>query len=216
MGAALPGKQGYLILVLTRRNFIVGGLAISANAQQKAVVYRPDASAWQSVGFGAWAAQDSEISGHCEKSRPGEGFLLGREEFKDFRLTLSFWISAGGSSAIFVREPRRKWGPTGNDRPGRGPNAGYEIAINYRDTENPTGTICNVQKPKKVAGAEEQWNELEILFRGSELRITIAGQKVNRVDQLLSQPGVIGFKTPATAPEGFVVRFQDVAISPIA
>lgn len=167
------------------------------------------------MGFGSWSEQDTEIIGRCEKDRPGEGFLLLRDEFQDFKLNLSFQIAAGGSSAILFREPRRKWGATGDGRPGYGPVCGYKLAIDYHDAENPTGAICDLQKPKKVAGAEGQWNDLEVICRGSEVRVAIAGQRVNRFDQLKAQPGVIGFKLPATAPDGFVIRFQDIVISPV-
>lgn len=200
-------------MALSRRHFIIGALAIPGKAQQKTGTYRLDASAWQSVGGGSWTAQDSEITGRREMGRQGAGFLLTREEFQDFRLNLSFWISAGGSSAILIREPQRKWSPVGGDRPGSGANGGYEIAINYHDPENPTGTIRDVQKPKKIAGAEEQWNELEIICRGPELRVTIGGQKINRADQLRVQPGVIGFKIADNAPQNLLVRFQDVVVT---
>jgi len=186
---------------------------VVGNAQQRSSTARLDSSAWQSVGVGSWAEQEEEITGRRDKNRSGPGFLLTREEFQDFRLTLLFWISAGGSSSILLREPRRKWGPAGDDQPGAGANRGYEIAINYHDSENPTGAIWNIQKPKKLAGGEGQWNELEIICRGPELRVTIAGQKINRFDQLRVQPGVIGFKIPETAPDDMVVRFQDVVIS---
>jgi len=210
-------------VALSRRHFIIGALAIAGNAQQKTGTHRLDASAWQSVGGGSWTAQDSEIAGRREMGKQGAGFLLTREEFQDFRLNLSFWISAGGSSAILIREPRRKWGPASSDGPGSGPSGGYEIAIDYHDPENPTGTIRDVQKPdvqkpdvqkpKKIAGAAEQWNELEIFCRGPELRVTIAGQKINRADQLRVQPGVIGFKIADNAPRNLLVRFQDVVVT---
>jgi hypothetical protein len=201
-------------LALSRRHFIIAALAIAGKAQQKTGTSRLDASAWQSVGGGSWTAQDSEITGRRETGRPGAGFLLTREVFQDFKLNLSFWISAGGSSAILLREPQRKWGAASGDWPGGGgPNGGYEIAIDYHAPENPTGTIRDVQKPKKIAGAEEQWNELEIICRGPELRVTIAGQKINRADQLRVQPGVIGFKIADNAPQNLLVRFQDVVVT---
>jgi len=200
-------------LALSRRHFIIGALAIPATAQQKIGTYRLDASAWQSLGGASWTAQDSEITGRRDLGRQGSGFLLTRKEFQDFRLNLSFWISAGGSSAILIREPQRKWDPASGDWPGSGPHGGYEITIDYHAPENPTGTIRDVQKPKKIAGAEEQWNELEIICRGPELRVTIGGQKINRADQLRVQPGVIGFKIADNAPQNLLVRFQDVVVT---
>lgn len=175
-----------------------------------------DYSGWQSYGPGLWTAEGGEIVGRFSKSRPGPGYLFTREEFTDFRLAMMFQISNGGRSGIYVREPRRKWSNEGDDRPGFGPVAGYEVLIDYQDRENPTGTINNIKKSRKLAGAEGKWNEIEIVCRGSEIRISIAGQNVNRFNQLRVQPGVIGFEVPGTAPEDFMVRFRDIVVSSVA
>jgi hypothetical protein len=119
-------------------------------------------------------------------------------------MALLFNISSGGRSCIYVREPRRKWGLDGENRPGSGPSGGYEVLID------------NIQKSKKVVGAEEKWNEMEIICKGSEIRISIAGQNVNRFNQLRVQPGVIGFAVPGTASQDYVVRFRNIVISSVA
>jgi len=199
----------------TRRYFFLGALAAVTRAQ-RAGSYRPDLSMWRSVGSGLWAAEDGEIIGRCGKSKPGKGYLFTREEFTDFRLQLLFWISAGGSSCVYLREPQRQWGTAGDDRPGYGPNCGYAVAINYHDRENPTGALCNLQKPKKVVGSEEEWNEMEIVCRGPEIQMAIGGKNVNRFTQSRVQAGVIGFGVPDKAPEGFEVRFREVVISPVS
>jgi hypothetical protein len=131
-------------------------------------------------------------------------------------MTLSFWISSGGSSCVLFREPKRRWGAVGEDFPGEGSNCGYALGINYRDRDYPTGSLCKVQKARKVVGKEEEWNDLEILCRGTEVRAMIGGQTVTRFNQLRAQPGVIGFESPETAPDGFEVRFRDVVITPLA
>lgn len=136
--------------------------------------------------------------------------------FTDFRLALLFHISSGGRSCIYVREPRRKWGIDGDNRPGFGPTGGYEVLIDYQDRDNPTGTINNIQKPKKLVGAEEKWNEMEIICRGAEIRISIGGQNVNRFNQLRVQPGVIGFAVLGAASQDNVVRFRNIVISSVA
>lgn len=201
--------------MLTRRCFILGGLAVVGQAQ-KAQVDDADFSQWQSVGVGLWSAEGGEIVGRFAKDRPGPGYLFTREVFSDFRLTLLFRISSGGTSGIYVREPRRKWSLEGDSRPGFGPDGGYEILVSYQDRDNPTGSINNIQKSKRSVGAEEKWNEMEIVCRGSEIRISVAGQAVNRFSQLRVQPGVIGFGVPATAPQDFTVRYRDVKIMPVA
>jgi hypothetical protein len=200
--------------VFTRRSFICGGLAVLGRAQ-KSLVEDADFSQWQSVGAGLWAAEGGEIVGRFDKNRPGPGYLFTREVFTDFRLAMLFRISNGGRSAIYVREPRRKWSFEGDDRPGFGPDCGYEVLVNYQDRDNPTGTINNVQKSKKSVGAEEKWNEMEIVCRGTEIRVSVAGQLVNRFNQLRVQPGVIGFAVPGVGPQDFSVRFRDIQITSV-
>jgi len=201
--------------VITRRCLILGGLSVAASAQ-KAVLVDADYSGWQSYGLGLWTAQAGEITGQFNKDKPGPGYLFTREEFTDFRLTMIFQVSSGGRSGIYVREPRRRWGIDGDNRPGFGSTCGYEVRIDYQDRENPPGTINNVQKSRKSAGAEGQWNEMEIVCRGAEIRISIAGQNVNRFNQLRVQPGVIGFGVPSPASQDFIVRFREIVISSLS
>jgi len=200
--------------VFTRRCFILGGLAVAGQAQ-KTLVDDPDFSQWQSFGAGLWAAEGGEIVGRFDKNRPGAGYLFTREVFTDFRLVMLFRISSGGKSGVYVREPRRKWSLEGENRPGSGPDGGYEVLVNYQDRDNPTGTIYNVQKSKKSVGAEEKWNEMEIVCRGSEIRVSVANQLVNRFNQLRVQPGVIGFEVPGDVAQDFTVRFRDIQIKAV-
>jgi len=201
--------------VLTRRCFILGGLAVAGQAQ-KALVDDADFSQWQSFGAGLWAAEGGEIVGRYDKNRPGPGYLFTREVFTDFRLAMLFRISSGGRSGVYVREPRRKWSLEGDNRPGSGPDGGYEVIVNYQDRDNFTGTIYNIQKSRKLVGAEEKWNEMEIVCRGAEIRVSIAGQVVNRFNQLRVQSGVVGFEVPGAGPQDFSVRFRDIQITSVA
>ena len=175
----------------------------------------PDFSGWQSYGAGSWSAEGSELVGRSDKDKPGPGFIFTRELFTDFRLALLFSISSGGKGSVYIREPRRRWGIDGENRPGVGPDAGYEILIDYHDPDNPTGTINNIQKSKKLAGGEEKWNPMEIICKGSELRISIGGQNVNRFNQLRVQPGAIGFGVPNGGSANSVVRFRNILITSV-
>jgi hypothetical protein len=172
-----------------------------------------DFSQWQSFGSGLWAAEGGEIVGRFDKNRPGTGYLFTRDVFTDFRLNMVFRISNGGKSGIYVREPRRKWSLEGDGRPGAGPDGGYEVLVNYQDRDNPTGTIFNIQKSKKSIGSEEKWNEMEIVCRGPEIRVSVGSQLVNRFSQLRVQAGVIGFEVPGDVPQDFTVRYRDIKIS---
>lgn len=201
--------------MITRRGFILAGLSVAARAQNTEFD-DADFSGWESVGSGSWNAEGAELVGRSDKNRPGAGYIFTRNVYTDFRMTLLFNISAGGRSGVFVREPHRKWTTEGDSRPGRGPTGGFEVLIDYHDRDNPTGTIDNLQKSKRLVGAEAAWNELEIVCKGSEIRISVAGQNVNRCNQLRVQPGVIGFEVPAAAAQNFVVRYRDIVIRTVA
>jgi hypothetical protein len=192
----------------------LGGLTVAAQAQKK-LLDAADPSGWQSVGSGLWTANGGEIVGRFDKNRPGGGYLFTREVFTDFRLNMNFSISNGGRSGVYVREPRRKWTVDGDCRPGYGPDCGYEVLIDYKDPDNPTGTINNTQKAKKLVGSEGDWNEMEIVCKGAEIRVTVAGQSVNRFKELRVQPGVIGFEVPGSAAQDFCVRFRNISITSV-
>ena len=200
--------------MITRRYFILGGLAVAGPAQET-LFDSADFSGWQSIGAAVWTAEGGEIIGRPSKNMPGPSYLFTRRTFQDFRLAMKFSISTGGRSGIYVREPLRKWSTEGGNRPGFGPDGGYEVLIDYQDRANPTGTISNLQKSNKLVGSAEKWNELQIVCRGTEIRVSITGQVVNRCNQLRVQPGVIGFGVPGGAPEDFIVRFRDIEVSSV-
>ena len=200
---------------ITRRCFTLAALSFVARAQ-KTVFDDEGFAGWQSFGGGSWTAEDNELIGRFGKNRPGPGYIFTRDLFTDFRLALLFQISSGGRSAIYFREPRRKWGLDGENRPGTGSGGGYEVLIDYQDADNPTGTISNVQRSKKTVGGEEQWNELEIICRGSDVRISIARQNINHFSQLRAQAGVIGFGVPSPVTHDIMVRFRNIVISSMA
>lgn len=200
--------------VITRRGLILGAISVAARAQ-KTTSGDPDFSEWQSFGSGTWTAEGAELVGRFAKNKPGPGYLFTRQSFTDFRLVVLFRISKGGNCKIYVREPRRKWSIDGDNRPGFGPDGGYKVLIDYQNRDNPTGTIDNIQKSRKLVGSEDRWTQMEIICRGAEIRISLEGQNVNRFNQLRIQPGVIGFEVPGAASQDFIVRFRDIVISSI-
>jgi len=124
--------------VITRKCFILAGLSLVARAQ-KALFDDADFSGWQSVGVGAWTAEGGELVGRFDKNKPGPGYIFTREVFTDFRMALLFNISSGGRSCIYVREPRRKWGLDGENRPGSGPSVATKCSSTIRIATIPLG-----------------------------------------------------------------------------
>jgi hypothetical protein len=167
---------------------------------------------WQRAAHGLWTVEAGEIVGRCDHERPGPGYLLTEEEFSDFRLDLEFWISAGGNSGVYIREPRRTWGPRGDDRPAHGANPGYEVQIDYRDPKNSTGALYNVRNAARVAGAEERWNRMRVECLGMRIRVWVAGELVNDYSPSRSRSGVVGMQIHGGRPHLHIVKFRNITL----
>ena len=52
---------------------------------------------WVPTGATVWSFNDNEVAG-----RKGDGFLSSRKSFREFRLSVDFWVSADTNSGIFI------------------------------------------------------------------------------------------------------------------
>lgn len=172
-----------------------------------------DFQGWQRAGRGVWSIAEGALVGHFDWGRPGPGYLLTIREFQNFVLELEFWISRGGNSGVYVREPTRAWGYQGDARPGHGPGSGYEIQIDYQSTRNPTGSIYGIQPARRVVGAEERWNKMQIECNGPRIRVWIDNILVNDFSPARIQPGVIGLQVHGGRPHYHVVKFRELYVT---
>lgn len=162
---------------------------------------------------GLWTLENGVITGVCDRSRTGPGYLLTDQEYADFLLELDFWVSKGGNSGVFIRQPLRKFGPRGDDRAAQRPTDGVEIQIDYNDPKNYTGSVYNFQKPSKVVGAEERWNHYAIECRGARVTVRVNGELVNDYGEIRSPRGAIGFQMHGQQPHDHIIRFRNVIIT---
>jgi alkaline phosphatase D len=173
-----------------------------------------DFSGWERAGNAIWTVEYGALAGRFDHGKPGPGYILTQQEYGDFRLKLDFFVSKGGNSGVYVREPRRVWGLRGDQRPAHGPESGYEIQIDYNDPDNPTGSFYGVQRARLTAGGEERWNSMEIEATGPRLRVWVEGQLVNEIAGARSLRGVIGLQSHGGSPHVHVVRFRNIQITP--
>ncbi|MCW5966574.1 MAG: DUF1080 domain-containing protein [Bryobacterales bacterium] len=124
----------------------------------------------------------------------GPGYLFTKEEFTDFTLELESWISKGGNSGIFIRQPWREFGPRGDTRPGQRATDGVEVQLDYNDPKNLTGSIYNRRPCDKVADSEERWNRYRIACEGDRVQVFVDDQQVNDFRGLPSPKGAIGLQ----------------------
>ena len=98
-------------------------------------------------------------------------------------------------------------------RPAQGPNAGYEVQIQYPDPTQPTGMIYGRQMPERVLRGEERWVEMTVECRGALAEVSVEGEVVNRFRETRIQAGAIGLQVHGGKPHDHVVRFRGLRIA---
>ncbi len=203
---------------MTRRHLlqaaVVGSPAFPTLFAERRVLFNGrDFTGWRHYGYGIWTVEDGAIVAKYDPEKDGPGYLFTTEEFKDFTVELEFWISKGGNSGIFIRQPlRENLGPRGDTRPAHSPGDGVEVQIEYNEPPNLTGAIYDLQKPTRVVGGEERWNRCRIQCTGPRVQVWIDGELVNGFDGLKSLKGAIGFQMHGGGRHNHVVRFRNVQL----
>jgi len=130
--------------------------------------------------------------------RCGHYMMVHEKTWRSFVLRLDFKISPGCNSGVFFR--------THSLEPQPGKDVGFnglEIAIDDTATAgyHDTGAIYDLVKPSenrmKPAG---QWNQLELRCKGNNIRVTINGGTVARMD-------CREFNQPSLRPDGTSHKF---------
>lgn len=172
-----------------------------------------DLIGWQFGGRGTWTVENGAIVGRSDHSHPGPGYLMSAREFQDFRLSTEFWVSKGGNSGIYVREPNQIWGHLDDTRPAHGDLRGYEIQVDFNSKKNPTGSVYNLSPAIRVVGEEEAWNRMEIECRGSVIKVWVNGELVNEFTKAKVQKGVVGMQIHGQKPHDHVVKYRNIRIT---
>ncbi len=203
---------------LSRRALLgAAGLAFCAasvhGASPRSLFNGKDFSNWRQVAIGLWTVEEGAIVCRSHPERGGPGYLFTEEEFADFTLELEFWVSKGGNSGIFIRQPLREFGPRGDARPGQRPTDGVEVQIDYNDPKNLTGSVYNRRQSDKVVGGEERWNRYRIDCQGDRVQVFVDDQQVNDYRGLPASKGAIGLQMHGAQPHQHVVRFRNIRIT---
>jgi hypothetical protein len=192
------------------------GIGATQASSPRSLFNGSDLSGWREAAIGLWTVEDGAIVCRSHPEKGGPGYLFTSEEFGDFSLELDFWVSRGGNSGIFIRQPWREFGPRGDARPGQRSTDGVEVQIDYNDSRNLTGSIYNRSQCSQLVGAEERWNAYRIRCQGSHVQVFVDGHQVNDYTGLPSARGVIGFQMHGARPHDHVVRFRKVRITELS
>jgi len=133
----------------------------------------------------------------------GNGFLVTKQSYGDFRLRAEVWVDDIANSGIFIRC---------DDPEEPGANSCYEVNIfdTRPDPSYGTGAIVNVARVNPMPKAGLKWNVMEIEARGPQLTVRLNGQQTVSVQDTKHARGRIAFQYG----QG-VVRFRKIDIQPL-
>jgi len=133
-----------------------------------------DLSGWAVYGLGQWTVDDGVLT-----VRRGLGYLATRcEDFGDFILTLDIRTNKKGNSGVFFHSSHaRGFWPW---------PVGFESQIDNHDPKNPTGSLYNRVRARRLLSRDEEWFEMKISAIGERISLAISGETV--VEATFSAP----------------------------
>ncbi len=147
------------------------------------------------IGDANWELADGAV-----QADSGGGFLVTKESYADFELTLEFWVDEPANSGIFIRcaDPAMV-----TDR------NSYEVNIydTRADQTYRTGGIVHIASPASTIMTGGKWNTYEIMARGSRLHVTLNGEEMVDIEDTQFAEGPIALQYGAG-----VVKFRNVRI----
>ena len=156
-------------------------------------------SEWGHVGDANWT-----LSGDVIEANKGNGYLVSRSPYGDFKLRAEVWVDEKANSGIFIRC---------QDQQKPGTKTGYEVNI-YDERPDPsygTGAIVDVAKVNPMPKAGGKWNVMEITAKGGHFTIMLNGVVTVADGQDSRFPaGYIGLQYGAGT-----VKFRKIEISKI-
>ena len=147
------------------------------------------------IGDANWEIVDDVV-----QADSGSGFLVTKESYADFHLTLDFWVDEPANSGIFVRCAD----PTSvNDR------NSYEVNIydTRADQTYRTGGIVHFAAPSSVVMTGGRWNSYDIRVEGSRILVTLNGLHMVDIEDTQFADGPIALQYGLG-----VVKFRNVRI----
>jgi hypothetical protein len=125
-----------------------------------------DLNAWKPVGNANWRLQDG-----LTQAELGDGFLVSRANYQNFRLVAEFWVDDEANSGIFFRC---------TDTNAINDKTAYEANIYDKrpDASYGTGSVVGIAKslvqPNLKAGGH--WNTYDITVINNHIKLVLNGQ----------------------------------------
>ena len=175
--------------------FAVHSQGVSAQEDFTTLFDGSDLDAFNPIGDANW-----EIVGDVVQADSGSGFLVTKESYADFHLTLDFWVDEPANSGIFVRCADAT---SVNDR------NSYEVNIydTRADQTYRTGGIVHIAAPSSVVMTGGRWNSYDIRVEGSRILVTLNGLHMVDVEDTQFADGPIALQYGLG-----VVKFRNVRV----
>ena len=147
------------------------------------------------IGDANWEIADGAVGADS-----GSGFLVTKESYADFELTLEFWVDEPANSGIFVRCADAMSVTDRNS---------YEVNIydTRADQTYRTGGIVHIAAPNSVIMTGGKWNSYEIKAEGSRLMVTLNGEEMVDVRDTQFADGPIALQYGLG-----IVKFRNVRV----
>ena len=147
------------------------------------------------IGSANWEIADGAVGADS-----GSGFLVTKESYADFELTLEFWVDEPANSGIFVRCADAMSVTDRNS---------YEVNIydTRADQTYRTGGIVHIAAPNSVIMTAGKWNSYEIKAEGSRLMVTLNGEDMVDVRDTQFADGPIALQYGLG-----IVKFRNVRV----
>jgi len=187
------------------KHLVLMCLAATLSAQT-GTAWRPlfngeDLSGWTQTGAAEWKVENGVIvGGQAEPGKRGSS-LVSKEQYKDFELELDFMLAEHDTynSGVYLR-------------------TGYQVNFGRHEAGEFIGVVVHRVHPKAIRGnvlwldtgdekfpklrRKEDWNHVQISFRGPRLQVTLNGTKICDVTDNPTDP------SEATWKEAGPIRFQ--------
>ena len=152
---------------------------------------------WTSVGSAIWEFKNNELIG-----REGDGFLVSNSTYREFELSVDFWISEDTNSGIFI---------LCQDRASINPESCYELNIwdNHPNQEARTGSIVGrVMPPLAEVTTEGRWNTYQVIIRDSTITVKVNDILTAKLKEKNLQAGFVALQKWGSGQ----VRFRNLKI----
>lgn len=180
--------------------FTASSVANQANNIESLINGEQGLENWQQIGSGNWRAENGAIVADA-----GNGFLVTKKSYQDFKLTAEFWADHTTNSGIFIRA---------DDSTYINAYSAYEINI-FDQRSNPlygTGGIVGVSSVDPMPKAGGKWNTYEIVAKGNQLTVIFNGKETANLSSDRHDKGPVALQIGPGAGATGAIKWRKLSI----